>query len=167
MPSQVNRVPPGLLSLLGIKASGQNPSILPDTLTPTLELLDLYMAGNAQEVVASTSAVNLVGIWGVASLQPGPGELYLVERMSVSTTTALAAGTTYEVQPMLYEASTGARRYTVGPRVGATVGQVFCTASERPFIVTPGYRLGAFVSVATLGVAQQFAVAVRYVPLTV
>jgi len=167
MPSLVNRVPPGLLSLLGIKAGGQNPAILPDTLQPTLELLELYIAGNAQETLQLTSAVNLPGIWGIVSPAPGPGEIYYVERFSVGILSVLAAGTVYRVQPAIYDASAANKVWTFGPPVSAAAGEIFNCASDRPFILPAGYRLAAMVSQYTAGTPVQMRVAARYVPLSI
>lgn len=167
MPSLVNRVPPGLLSLLGIKAGGNNPSVLPDVLTPTLELLELYVAGNAVDGVAATSVITGLGVWGVAAFQPNPGELLYVERMSVSRTAGLAAGTTYTLQPCLYDLNTASKIFAVGPAITATAGLSLLTASERPFIVPPGYRLAAFCSQFVAGTVVSFNVAARYTTLSI
>lgn len=163
MPSLVNRVPPGLLSLLGIKAGGQNPSILPDVLTPTLELMELYSSANATEAAGTTSAVNLTGLWGIAALQPGPGEIFLVERMTVDLVNVLAAGTTMRVQPCFYQNYP----YTVGLPAEAGPGEVLSVFSQRPFILPAGHRLALFASKVVLGVAAQFRIQARYLALTI
>lgn len=43
MPSKVNRVPPGLLSYLDIKAQGRSPDTLPDTLQAVTDLTQFYL----------------------------------------------------------------------------------------------------------------------------
>lgn len=167
MPSLVNRVPPGLLSLLGIKAGGQNPAILPDTLQPTLELLELYVSGNAVDVDAATSLVVNNGVWAIGTPAPGPGEIYLVERMSVTIGANLAAGTTYRVVPTISDAVTAGRVFPVGPEASATAGQRLSVGSWGGFVLPSGFRLGLFAAQVTLGTAVQMSVAARYVPLSI
>lgn len=168
MPSLINRVPPGLLSLLGVKALGQNPSILPDTVQPQLELLDMYLAGNAQEAQSTTSAINLPGIWGVTTPAPGPGEMFYVQHLSVGSLVVLAAATGFRVQCAMYDVTAANKVWTLGPEVAATTGEMFFSSNYRPFILPAGYRLAAFVShFLAGGVATQLRVAVRYVPLSI
>jgi hypothetical protein len=166
MPSLVNKVPPGLLALLGIKAGGQNPSILPDTLTPTIELLELYVSGNCTEVNANTSAITNPQLWNASALpQPGAGEMFVVERMSIAAAGTLPAATTYRLQPIIYE-PTGVRHFPVGPAVTATVNERLLSGNDRWFIVPPGYRMGIAALAVTLGTATAFTISARYVPLS-
>lgn len=60
----VNRLPPGLLDLLGIKNGGKNPGSLVDQLMPVLEMRDWYMTQTAAAVsAAGSAAINAAGTY--------------------------------------------------------------------------------------------------------
>lgn len=167
MPSLINRVPPGLLSLLGIKALGQNPQWLPDSLQPTLELLQLYTSANAQESTYLTPAIGAAGAFVSTTAGPGPGELWLVDRMSVYTNGGLPVGTTLtDVRPIYQNTATNALTFLNGTAASATVGEQLIIGGQQ-FVLPVGCRLGAHVRSLALGTAQQLTVCVRYVPLVI
>lgn len=168
MPSLINRVPPGLLSLLGIKSLGVNPSLLADMVQPVLELRDLYYGVYAQEAIHTITAPAAPGIHVSNLAGPGPGEIWLVERMSIFPTVVLPAGTTYgNVSPMMYNQGTAvAHALDSGTLITITAGQTGQIGSSR-FILPTNYRLGAFIGSVTLGTATAWYISVRYTVVSV
>lgn len=58
-PAIVNRIPPGLLSLLGLKNTGRNPAALSAELRGVIELRDWYLASIAQTIGQSGTVNNV------------------------------------------------------------------------------------------------------------
>lgn len=166
MPSLVNRLPPGLLSLLGIKALGVNPSILPDELTPNLDVTALYLNGNAESVSGATNSVTADGVFTVAATLVPAGELWVVNSAALYSTAALAAGTTYTFSLGLWE-SYNSRVVRTGPIVSATAGQRPYTAIDGPFILTPGDQLALFCQTYIAGTARAFVCSARITRLLI
>jgi hypothetical protein len=167
VPSLINEVPPGLLSLLGIKALGVNPSTLPDVLTPTIELRDLYVSGNGQFVSAQTSAALAVGVTGLASVpNVSPGELWIVDCIAAVTSAVLAAGTTVQYWVGIRDGATGAVYRKCSDTAQGTVGsRPGCGSSGGHFIMPANHSICVWCESLTLGVAPLVNVAFRYLAL--
>lgn len=166
--SNINRVPPGLLSLLAIKSLGQNPSLLSDTVQPSIELYKLYSGVYAEEMQATVSAPANVGIHTANAAVPGPGEIWIVSEFTLTPTAALAAGTTYgNICPVMVSRSSNAV-YSLDPGTvqTASAGQQLCIG-VRDFILPTNFTLGMFVGNLTLGTALDWYVFARFVRLLV
>lgn len=153
MPSLVNRVPPGLLSLLGIKALGVNPSVLGDELTAELDVTSLYLASNAELLGGATNTLTAPGVFPVGALLVPAGELWVVNRASAHATANLAAATTYRYRIAVYDAP-NQRIVQVGSLATGTVGERLSSAFDEPIVMPAGEQLVIFCEQATLGTAQ-------------
>lgn len=153
MPSLINRVPPGLLSLLGIKAMGENPVVLTDELTPSIELLDFYAGANAIRLNGSTGNITGTGLFQVTALQPPTGEIWLINTCCYRTNAALAAATTIRGRAVVHDVSLGVPVYADSGTLTGTTGEVPSMGWSRPVIVQPGYGVGLFIDSATIGTA--------------
>lgn len=103
MPMPIQRVPLGLLELLGGKGSGATPNQLLDGVVAVLDLEHFYLAPLTRVVTGSTATVNATGTWmntSSAMIVPA-GELWLVRNASVVAATPLGVGESCAVQ-MLY-----------------------------------------------------------------
>lgn len=166
MPGLIQRVPTGLLDLLGLKSTGQNPVVMPDTLQTVLELRDLYAAQRWEQFQATTNTVNLIGFWGAATLTVPAGELWLVDSLAYTSGTLLA-GTTYRLRPGLLGVQSGSQPIKVGE-----LSQSW-TAGERPFfgwgnfIARGGDQIGLVVDSLTLGTGLPFDIRIRFLRLSV
>jgi len=89
--TSINRQPTGWLGFLGIKNFGRNPVIAPDSLQPTWDLADLYLAGSQTYIDGGVSVIAAIGssplltvpngeVWWVhhyaCFLQTGAGETW-------------------------------------------------------------------------------------------
>ncbi len=92
MSGEINRVPEGLLSLLDMKARGQNPRTLSGVLQAGVDLTQLYLWGRRAR--ASGSAVVLPTTFGAIDIT-GPSvivpqtQLWIVERVTTYTSNPL------------------------------------------------------------------------------
>lgn len=153
MPSLINRVPPGLLSLLGIKAMGENPVVLSDQLQPTLELSDLYAGANAIRLNGSTGNITGTGLFQVTALQPPSGEIWVVSSCCYRTNAALAAATTIRGRAVVHDVSLGVPVYADSGTLTGTTGEQPSMGWARPVIIPPGYGVGVFIDAAIIGTA--------------
>lgn len=154
MPSLINRVPPGLLSLLGIKALGQNPSVLADILTPELDVTDLYFAAFSEQAGGTTGAITTAGTAPFSALTVPPGELWYLDRLAIVSTGALAASTTYRVAAAIYD-NAGQRLEYVDQSESFVTGDRCVCRLSRPFILGPAMSPALF-TLSTTGTAQTF-----------
>lgn len=161
MPSPINTQPLGLLGLLGIKTIGRNPSILPDIVSPIIDIGPLYRAQGAMNLSGATSAVNLRGNWTVSNLIVPPGELWVVESAVLTAAAAVIVGTTYKVRCCVYDVQSGLP-YNAGELSTVTAGEIPCAPMNGPFLVAPGQGIGVFAESVTLGTASAFNVTIRY-----
>lgn len=145
MPSAINRVPPALLSLLDIKAGGQNPQLLADQIAPTLELLDLYLGGIATHQNGNTTAaVAAPGITAIQVVLPAPGELLVVTRGTAAPTAVLGAATTIRYRLGIYDVANSEMVYAGPSTSGATGERPLANLCDGPVIVGPGQALAVF-----------------------
>lgn len=166
MPGLIQRNPIGLLDFLGLKATGQSPTVLPDELVATVDISQLYAAARWEQIVGTTSAVNLVGFWGTTVTTVPQNELWLVDSCAISGST-LAATTAYRLRGGLITAPGGSALYKLQEQSLSYV------AGERPhigwnnIIARGGDQLGLVVDALTLGTAITFDVRLRVLRLTV
>lgn len=99
MPSIINRIPPGLLSMLDIKAQGENPKFLSDTVTPGMEFLPFYELQKYEAQVSSIIATAAVGF--SAGIQVPEGQYWHVKHHSVFVTN-VAAGEICWFSPYIF-----------------------------------------------------------------
>lgn len=168
MPETINRAPPGLLSLLGVPSFGRNPSFLADQVVPTLDLRTFYQSVYCQEAINTITAPAAVGQHVSNLAGPGPGEIWLVERMSLYPTVALPVGTTYaNVCPIYVDAGSGVAHYLdTGTLLTVTATQQGIIGSSG-FVLPTNCRLGMYVGGVTLGTATAWYCSTRYVSLRV
>lgn len=151
MPSQVNRVPQGFLSLLGIQALGQNPRILPDELQATLDLTPFYVRGYNQPVGANSAALATVG----PSLLVQPlfdvpaGELMLVTSVVARTSAVLAAGAAIKFAPCVLNMTNGIEVELLGEIATGAPGEIPYSGSSKLVVVPPGFTIGVAVQSLT------------------
>lgn len=143
MPSVINRVPPGLLSLLDIKAQGENPRFLGDQVTPTFDFWQLYEIEKREPRASAVVGSGTVGL--KATIQVPNNEYWHVLQMS-SAATSIAAG---EIAAFCcyYFGNVMAGAYFEGPvgpyyRTIGTAGEVPRTYATSPFWAGPGELIG-------------------------
>lgn len=168
MPQLINRVPPGLLSLLGIKSLGQNPSLLADQVAPILELGNFYLGASSQIVGTTTGTVNATGIWAVAAIQPNPGELIICSSLFCSTAANLAAATTIRFVPVVFNVQSGLPISSPSARLASgTAGERPSSGWEQAVVIAPGQCAGIWVDSITLGTAPDIRVDARVTRLAI
>lgn len=159
MPSLVNRNPPGLLSLLGIKSGGDNPNVLGDSILPVLQVTELYLAGFAQPEAAATNAPAAPGFFAVNGplLIPGPGEILVMSGVAATAQAAIGAGVTIKYKVAITQNIVGGVFEIVSDTITATAGDIPSTGSTDVIIVPPGFTPGVYVDSITGGAGPAFA----------
>lgn len=168
MPSLINRVPPGLLSFLGIKALGQNPSQLSDELTPVLELGSLYLAPYSETRQFQTAVINAPGFFSASGALVPAGKIWVCGSISLNTSGVIAAATTYTGMGLCWNPTGTSIIYDVGaPLVTATAAGRLLTGVNELRVLPPGAQLGVHGQAVTVGTAQLFYVNVRLIELDI
>lgn len=143
----INRVPRGLLSLLDLKAQGENARELSYQLTTVIEALDFYLAA-FREIVTDTETVPGTGPDGDPNLSPPAGQIWFVRQFGVFSTADLPVGATLQIMAGVVPISglfiplgNLSDRAAVGERVSSSVPD--------QFVLQPGEQLGYFTNVFT------------------
>jgi hypothetical protein len=160
VPQNINRVPPGLLSLLDIKSLGVNPVQLADQMSPVIDLANLYLEAVSTARIGLTATVTTVGAKSPAtgfSFQPGAGEIFVITKAAVAGSVVNPAATSYRVQACVYDNALGPV-LEVGNPVSGAAGELVAASINRPLILTPGQGFGLFVASVTLGTSITFAI---------
>jgi len=161
----INRIPGGLLGLLGLKSLGRNPDTLLSDVRPTVDLMRLYMTGQPQMVTS------IVGVTGNGFLTPivthtvPNGKCWFVIGHAVEglsnpgTVAQFAAAAGYPlgaagvVTPQ-WAAST-MRVYPVNAGRNEISTLIEAALPSNPFVAAPGCQFGAYVAVTTLVGGEQ------------
>lgn len=160
MPSPIQRLPPGLLSLLGIQTAGQNPQSLSDIITGTIDLGRLYLEGFALPEAAATNAPAAPGFFLVNGplLLPGPGEILLCNGISATAQAAIGAGVTMSYKLAITQNIVGGVFATFGETITAGAGAIPATGTTDLIFIPPGFSPGIYVDSITGGAGPAFAV---------
>lgn len=158
MPLPINRVPPGLLSLLDTKSGGVNPLVLSDELNGSLELLPFYSIASGIQINGDSAASNAVG--QLAPLAAGDnfrvpaGEIWVVQFVAIRSGAVLGAGTTVKCAPCIYNTSLGSVVWSDSQQEFLT-GERVCVSTNRALVIGPNFGIGVHIS-GYVGLAQVF-----------
>lgn len=167
MPSLINRVPPGLLSLLDIKALGQNPSLLTDSVQPTIDLSEFYARIYSSLVTDLTVVPGTVGFQPVTAFDTAPGEMVVLAGLGCLADSPLAAGTSVRCTPVIADQATGRVLSQIAPETSGTAGEQPYTGTDQLVTLGPGTRLGVMISALTLGTGPRLRISARVLRLRV
>lgn len=155
MPLPINRIPPGLLSLLDIKSSGVNPLTLGDNLIGSIDLNAAYIAGLASTRFGVTLAIATTGAQAIGggsgfNFAVGPGQLMIADKFAIRASAALGAGVAYSFRACVYDSNLGVVVH-VGPLSTGTVGDLPIAGFDGPVYVAAGYSIGMYVEDFLIG----------------
>lgn len=158
-PLPFNRYPVGLLGLLDAKVRGQTPNELEQYTCASVELTPWLLESGQECLNDETANIGAVGRFFGANgnLTVPNDQIWWVHAFSARPNAALAAGTTYTLQPVHETAlSAGPIAQCLFPRgasaSGTTAAQPFA-ASDEPFLASPGDRLGVYFAQVVVGTA--------------
>jgi hypothetical protein len=163
----INRVPPGLLSLLDIKALGQNPSELSGVVAPTLDMLDFYLRSYSSLVTDFTAVINAIGFFPVTAFDTQPGEIVVLSGLGVIADSTLAAGTSVSWCPVIADGALGRIIAKIGEPASGTAGQQLTSGTNEIIILPPQTRIGVMVNTVTLGTAPRARFSARVLRLLI
>ncbi len=154
MTGEINRVPRALLSLLDMKARGQNPRSLANELDASIDVLPLYLQDQRRDISVDVT-VNAIGVYSGAALFVPQNQLWWVHGLScIGPIAGLAAGTTVAGRMMIEGPTTPANRKIVGFWDEFGPGYIAGWHTDpTPLIVTPGSALTFLCIRVVLGAA--------------
>lgn len=167
MAGEINRVPAGLLSILDMKARGQNPRSLAEQVIGTVELGQQYLLQNRVWVSGNSAAVNAPGPFSTITVPSN--EYWYINRVLARTGVNLAAATEYRVGVSLQRSNVAGAVIGTAITLDPTlfeVGMRPAVFTDRPFWASPGDALGVWCSWFA-GTAVQFTVVVDHTPVPI
>lgn len=89
---QIQRIPRGLLDLLGLRGYGDTPHLLGQNLVGTVDLSPLYLLDRQETIITNTNNLAGVGFYQTAAIGEVPeGEMWILSNVT-ALSNALAAG---------------------------------------------------------------------------
>jgi hypothetical protein len=139
-PQDIQRVPRGLIDLLGMRATGQTPAQLDATVNGQIELLEFYL--NERFVIATQTGSIVIspGLTGFNSLTVPNGQLWLLYQMTFSSVSSAAGTGAICTGGITRQYLTGGNYFALtnvfewGPLAQLNIGANF----TRPVIMQPG-----------------------------
>jgi hypothetical protein len=169
-PQDIQRVPRGLIDLLGMRATGQTPAQLGGDIRGSLELLEFYLNERTRVLQGTSGTIVAPGISVVTGSTVPQGQLWLLFQISLSSGLS-AAGQGAILTGGVLRNPSGINPYfaltdpfTWGAVQAVGTGKTFA----RPVIMQPGDQLAIRTS-AILTAAPAIAVTVDayYAPLLI
>ena len=161
----INRIPYGLLGLLGLKSLGQNPSTLLSQVSPVVPLLPFWIGGQTPNINNGSAGISASGFIGATAHTVPNGKVWFVIGHSAHASAVVGATVTFK-------AAAGSRQgagAVVLPQWAAQVSVTLPTTGGReaisaleglstdaPLIAGPGCQFGAFADVAALAGGEAF-----------
>lgn len=157
MAGEINRVPRALLSLLDMKARGQNPRQLEAGLRGSVDLTQLYLEDTRRDLVASVT-VNAIGYYSAANLTVPQTQMWWVHGLyMVGPAAGLAAGTTVSGRCAIESPATPVNRKPIGYwdqfGAGFIAGWNIDSRLGMPLLLAPGSTAGWLCIGLVLGTA--------------
>jgi hypothetical protein len=141
-PLLIQRPPTGLLDLLGLKAMGQGPVQLNETVTATLaDCVDYYLCARRQHLTATTGVAMVANTnYSLATLAVPSGEIWFLYAMSVHTAGPTAAATSVKFRGgYTFTASSTTPIWLTADTEALATDQASASVKfERPLIWMPG-----------------------------
>jgi hypothetical protein len=163
----IQRLPNGLLDLLGMQSTGDTPHLINGEVQGTLELSDLYLTDRLRGANAATANVAAVGPL-LTTVGPPAGEQWMVYGFTGASDVALAAATGYTANLLINRASTGFSQFVTQPFAIANPARwAGGVTYERPLIMRPGDLLGVWISAVTGAPASALSLTAIFVPIRV
>lgn len=168
----IQRLPTGLLDILGMQSTGDTPHTLNASLVPTLDCSDIYLMDRfarriEQCAVIAAAGTFIAGLPTATPLGPQPGEQWMLYGVTV-TSTALAAATNVSYVFSLSRTSLGGTQYLSSQQSVANpnvFGQGLLW--ESPMILRPGDQLGIAATLVTGAPAVAPFVQAFFVPIRI
>jgi hypothetical protein len=154
-PLDIQRVPKGLIDLLGMKATGDTPHILDTATRASLDVLNYYLIDRKVNLQGQTGvAVNALGFLITSSNPQGPqpGEIWLVHSAAMAFPALAAATTLKGFMAIKRTGILGAACYQfLGPEVNlpALTGGGSGETYQLPWIMLPGEVFGFYCTAIT------------------
>lgn len=168
----IQRLPTGLLDILGMQSTGDTPHTLAESLVSTLDCTDIYLLDRFQRrieqcAVIAAAGTFIAGLPTATPLGPQPGEQWMLYGITV-TSTALAAATNITYVFSLSRTSLGGTQY-LSDKQSVANPDVFGQGKlwERPMILRPGDQLGIAATLVTGAPAVAPFVQAFYVPIRI
>ena len=143
-PLDIQRLPKGLIDLLGMRATGDTPHQLAQSTIAQLEVTDYYLSDRVVGLsVQPAAALAATGFsLGVGSAVPA-GEQWMVYSAAIIVPT-IAAATALKTSLVIRRAFAAYQVLVATPQIPASEGFIGGVTFERPMVMRSGDDLGCF-----------------------
>ncbi len=167
LPAIINRVPPGLLNLLGLKQTGRNPSSMAEFVQPIMELRDWYFAASQQVTTGSAVPANSAFQAVTIPITVPQDETWYVLQLSALLTRDAAAVATLTAW-LQYNWGGGPAVRASSVAESSRVGARITMEGPRGLFLPPGTTFSMLIDAsAAIGAAAAVNCTLLYVPLKV
>lgn len=145
----IQRIPTGLLDLLGMQSTGNLPHSLDQAVQSSVDVFDLYTVDRLRLTFGQTPVIAAIGFQS-AAFGPPPGELWVVYSLNV-TSGALAAASSISWCYVVNRQGSAAQGQLINEPelISGTAAFASGTGFPRPLILRPGDILGLQVGLVT------------------
>jgi hypothetical protein len=162
----IQRLPVGLLDMLGMQSTGDAPHVIAGEIQPTMDLTDLYLTDRLKGSNATTANVAAVGAL-LSTVGPPAGEQWMVYGLT-GNSGVLAAATAFTGNLLINRQSAGFSQFVSQPYAAANPALWAGGVSyEKPLIMRPGDLLGIWISAITGAPAVGVSLTAIYVPIRI
>jgi len=169
-PQSIQRYPRGLIDLLGMRATGDTPQELAQSVIGNLELLEFYLADRLiPNASVGAAPMNAVGDFAIAGLTVPSREIWLVYEVTLTSGTTAAATAVTATAGLMRNVGSGnvysalTMPSTAGAAAQLNVGSKF----DRPVMALPGNVFNVRCSAVTGVPAATPTVAILYASIGV
>jgi len=161
MPGEINTVPLGLLSLLGLKEQGNAPNALLGQVMPVIDLREFYAAQLVRTATENVNSTGTGGFTSVGTLLVPQNESWLL--LNFSAFRQLGVGEAIDMATVVVKQGKG---FQTGDFAAGAANQYVSTYQRSPEVLPPGSSMGIFTRSQT-GASLAITFQAAYVPLRV
>lgn len=167
-PTTIQRVPTGLLDMLGMQSTGVGPSEVAQLVQPVVDLGSLYLWDRVRVLTANTPNIASVNPFA-STVTPPTGEQWFVYGISMTTTGVLAAATAFTAAMSINRGVSSLLWQNLMDPISASAGQLWASGRiwDTPIIMRPGDTLGVWVTAITGAPGVPVACSAIYAPVRI
>lgn len=167
-PTTIQRLPTGLLDMLGMQSTGASPNEIAGVVTPTVNLGDLYLWDRVRVLTANTPNIASVNPFA-STVTPPQGEQWMVYGISMTTTGVVAAAAGFTAAMAINRGVSSLLWQLLQTPHPVTTGNLWASGIvwDTPIIMRPGDTLGVWVTSITGVPGVPVACSAVYAPIRI
>lgn len=162
----IQRLPVGLLDLLGMQSTGDTPNALSSETQAVIDLTDYYLTDRLTAIQGTTGVIGVTGAYGSPQIVPAGFQWLVYGITFTSVNTAAATGLSWV--PAIYRSNVNQYQMLGDKQVVGAAAQIGRgTWWERPVIMRPGDYGACYVTEITGAPAVACNITAFFVPIRI